>query len=44
VFGEGADGDLLLLFGVDCVPGAMDMRGPRGALFDDELDGLFEGD
>jgi hypothetical protein len=36
------DDDELLLFGVDCAPGAIDMRGPRCAAFDDELDGLEE--
>jgi hypothetical protein len=33
-------GDELLLLGVDCAPGAIDMRGPRCAPLDDELDGL----
>jgi len=37
VFGEVAD-DELLLFGVDRAPGAIDMRGPRCAPLDDELD------
>ena len=43
MFGE-VDDDELLLFGADWAPGAMDMRGPRGAPFDDELDELLEGD
>jgi hypothetical protein len=34
--------DELLLPGVDCAPGAIDMRGPRCAPLEDELDGLEE--
>ena len=46
VLGDVADDELLLL-GVDCAPGAIDMRGPRCAPLDvelDELDELLEDD